>query len=1022
MGRPKNTTARIARLRRHLAGLEGKQYWQRLRELIGAEGLDRVLHADESSADAQSLSRRRFLALTAASLGLAGLNGCGIRAPEAEIIPYVRPPRDIVPGKALYFATAMPQDSAGIGLVVESREGRPIKIEGNRLHPASLGASDVFCQAAILELYDPDRAKSFGAPGRPRTWEEMVGTIRSAVARMRERKGRGLRVLTEPICSPSLGAQLQAVLRELPAARWHQYQPLTDQAARDGAQQALGRNVNTYYRLDRADVVLSLDADLFTVGPAHVRYARDFMERRRAAVDAGADRPALNRLYMVQSSPTATGVKADHCWPLRPSEVEWFTRAIAARIGDTMKGLDPGPGPIPEVALTAIARDLAAHRGACAVVPGRGQSAAVHALAHAINAALGNPGKTVIYTEPLEVAPTDEIGSLRELAADMDRGAVEMLLILGGNPVYDAPADLQFAERLGAKDSAGKPRVPLSVHYSLYDNETTQLCSTLVPQAHWLESWGDVRAFDGTVSVIQPLIAPLHGGRMYQEMVAALGPWPAPAPDEAVRDHWRRFWQEHRQGKQDFANFWTETLRAGVVAGTALEPLSVKLGDDWQKQLGTYKPAAGMEITFRPDPCVGDGRWANNGWLQELPKPITKLCWGNAALVSRPTADKLGLKLAPTWRGGERGEIATDVLELRLHGRTLRVPAWVAPGQPDGAVTLYLGHGRERAGRVGTGVGANAYALRGADRPWTDTGLEIVATGQRRDMACTQFHQQMEGRELVRFQTTQTAGHAAESAHDASHGPHAGQALTFYPEYPYTSYKWAMAIDLGACVGCNACVVACQAENNIPVIGEDQVKRARSMHWIRMDHYQAEADHAPGSAFQPVPCMQCENAPCEVVCPVAATVHSDEGLNDMVYNRCVGTRYCSNNCPYKVRRFNFLHYAAGTELSPLYNPEVTVRSRGVMEKCTYCVQRIAKARIRAAREERRIRDGEAQTACQEACPAHAITFGDLNDPTSEIARWTSRPRNYALLEELNTQPRTTYLSVITNPNPEIRSA
>jgi molybdopterin-containing oxidoreductase family iron-sulfur binding subunit len=1008
MGRPKRTATRIDRLRRRLAGLEGRQYWQRLCDLLGAEGLAEMCQADPG---AGALSRRRFLALTAASLGLAGLNGCGVRAPEAEIVPYVRPPQDIVPGLPLRYATAMPGDSAGVGLLVESREGRPIKIEGNRLHPASLGASDVWCQAAILELYDPDRAALIGRPGRVNTWDEFRGVMRAAAAR--GRRGAGLHLLGEPIRSPSLGAQLRAVLDGLPAARWYTFDPLADTAAQQGARWVLGRAVNTYYRFDRADVVLSLDADCFATGPGHLRYAHDFMARRRAAADGPAgERPPLNRLYMVQSTATTTGVKADHCWPLRPSQVRWFARAVAARMGDQFRTLDPGPGPVADAVLSAVARDLAAHRGRCVVLAGREQPAEVHALAHAMNAAVGNMGQTVVYTEPLEMEPARAVGSLQDLVEAMDRGQVETLVILGGNPAYHAPADLEFARRLAVADGQGKPRIPLRIHYSLYANETTQLCNWLVPQAHWLESWGDVRAYDGTVSLIQPLIAPLRNGRMVQEMVAALGPESAPAPYEALR----KFWQTHgRRGAAEFDDFWAESLRNGVVAGSALEPLSLPLRSDWQQSLGALPASAAgaMEIGFRADPSLGDGRWANNGWLQELPQPITRLCWGNAALLSPALAERLKISTRPTGQGGERGAAATDVLELRYRGRTLRVPAWIVPGQPDGVVTLHLGYGREQGGRVGTGIGANAYLLRTSGEPWADAGLEIVRTGARAELACTQFHQSTEGRDLVR-----TAGHAAAHA-QAEHA--AGQlAETFYPEYPYAGHKWAMAIDLAACVGCNACVIACQAENNIPVIGAEEVRRGRSLHWIRIDHYQAGAGQAR-SAFQPVPCMQCENAPCELVCPVAATVHSDEGLNDMVYNRCVGTRYCSNNCPYKVRRFNFLQYAAGAVLSPVYNPEVTVRSRGVMEKCTYCVQRIVKARIAAAKDDRRVRDGEAQTACQSACPARAIAFGDLNDPASEIARWKSQTRNYALLEELNTRPRTTYLALVANPNPEIRS-
>lgn len=1017
MAREERIAARIAKLRRRLAGLEGRQYWQRLSELLPSTGLDKLLAADAQAdaTDPAAVSRRRFLALSAASLGLAGLGGCGVQAPEEEIVPYVRPPEQIIPGMPLYFATAMPSPSGGIGLVVESREGRPLKVEGNPQHPSSLGGSDIFCQASILDLYDPDRATAITSPGRIRTWEEFQLAVRSTVGGLRKRKGAGLRLLSEPTSSPSLAGQIRQLLAELPEARWHQYDPLSQEAAREGARQAFGRVLAAHYRLDQADVILSLGADFLTEGPGHIRYARDFAARRTAAVDARDPAPATNRLYMVQATVTATGVKADHCWPLRPSQFEWFARSVAARLGDRFKSLDPGPGPIPDEVLAAVARDLTAHRGTSVVIAGREQPAAVHALAHAMNAELGSAGKAVIYSEPLEADPVDEVRSLRELVDDMDQGRVEALIILGGNPAQTAPVDIAFARALAAEDDKKKPRVPMRVHWTLAENETSRLCNWVVPAAHYLESWGDVRAHDGTAAIIQPLIAPLHGGRMELEMIAALGSDTPRTPYELLREHWRRHVEQAGRPGDCFEPFWSQALRDGVIPGTAAKPVDVAVSDSFRP--GPLEAAAktpsDMEIAFRPDPTLVDGRFANNGWLQELPKPVTRLCWGNAALVSPATAARLQLSQHPAFPGGERGRARTDVVEIRYRGRTLRIPAWAVAGQPDDTVTLYLGSGRSRAGRVGTGVGVDAYALRLSGQPWSDAGVEVARTGQTEDVACAQFAHDSQGRDLIRF-----AGHEA----GAKHGHSSGEAApSFYPPFPYLRHKWGMAIDLTACVGCNACVVACQAENNIPVIGAEEVKRGRLMHWIRVDYYREQVEGYAAEGFQPVPCMQCEKAPCEIVCPVAATVHSEEGLNDMVYNRCVGTRYCSNNCPYKVRRFNFLQYAAGDVLSMLYNPEVTVRSRGVMEKCTYCVQRILKGRIAAARDDRPLVEGEVRTACQAACPARAIHFGDLNNPQSAVVRAKSGARNYALLGELNTLPRTTYLSVARNPNPEIKT-
>jgi molybdopterin-containing oxidoreductase family iron-sulfur binding subunit len=649
-----------------------------------------------------------------------------------------------------------------------------------------------------------------------------------------------------------------------------------------------------------------------------------------------------------------------------------------------------------------------------------------------MNAALGNVGQAVVYTEPVEAEPVDEITSLRELVEQMDRGQVATLLVLEGNPVYTAPADFEFARKL--------EKVGLRIHLGLYENETSALCHWHIPAAHYLESWSDTRAYDGSVTIVQPLIAPLYGGKTAHEMLAALSGRPQRSAYEVVSESWRS-----RSGKQEqaFADWWRKSLHDGIIEGSAFpeKSFSVNVARVTGSKAPSPQPSPrdgigseetdtsesdnrkakienpkSLEIVFRPDPNVFDGRFANNAWLQELPKPLTKLTWDNAALVSPATASRLGLGDNTGWRGGD---VHAEMIELRFQGRTVRAPVWVVPGQAENTITLHLGYGRSRAGRVGSNIGTNAYVLRLSDALWSGTGVEVHRLGERYPLAVTQLHHNMEGRQLVRAGTLQQYRKNPEFAHSAKHEIDPGVSL--YPEYKYPGYAWGMAIDLSLCIGCNACVVACQAENNIPVVGKDQVLRSREMHWLRVDSYFKGPPANPETYYEPVPCMHCENAPCEVVCPVTATAHSAEGLNDMVYNRCVGTRYCSNNCPYKVRRFNFLQYSdwETESLKPMRNPDVTVRSRGVMEKCTYCVQRINQAKIEADIEGRRVRDGEITTACQQACPAQAIVFGDINDRKSQVAQMKASPRNFSLLDELNTQPRTTYLAAVRNPNAEM---
>jgi MoCo/4Fe-4S cofactor protein with predicted Tat translocation signal len=985
-------------------------FYRSLEELAQTPGFAERLHREFPAAASEwddPEGRRDFLRLMGASLALAGLTAC-TRQPEEKIVPYVRAPEEMVPGKPLYYATGVRHGGYANGVLVESHMGRPTKLEGNPEHPASLGATDVFGQAAILDLYDPDRSQTLTHLGEIRAWSAFLSAIRVALETQRPLGGAGFRILTETVTSPTLAAQIEGILAEFPRARWHQWEPAGRDNVRAGAKLAFGEPVEVRYDLANADVILSLDADFVSCGPSRLRDVRAFTARRKPG-DAGA----ANRLYVVESSPTLAGAIADHRLPLRPSEVEGFARAVAAGLGLPVEGGAAHPWVAP------VAKDLAARRGRSLVLAGEAQPPAVHALAHAINDRLGNMGKTVTCTAPVEARPIDQAASLAELARDMAEGRVDLLLILQGNPVYNAPADLDFAQAL--------ERVPLRVHLGLHADETAERCHWHVPEAHSLEGWSDARAFDGTITILQPLIAPLYpGAKSAHEVLAAFTKRPEQTGHDIVRDHWVA-----QSRESDFDRWWQRSVHDGVVAGSALHEKAVAFNPGAWMKAAPPAGTGGVEIAFRPDPCVYDGRYANNGWLQELPKALTKVTWENAALLSPALAERIGVSMGRSWTGAAEGPgvetpygTEVDVLELKLGSRTLEAPALVVPGHPDNVVTVHLGYGRTRAGRVGTGAGFDAYALRSRDGLWSAPGLELRKTGAKARIAGTQDHWSMEGRNLVRAKALEEYLNEPEVFKHMAEDP--DPSLTLYPPFKYEGHAWGMTIDLNSCVGCNACVVACQSENNIPVVGKEQVARGREMQWIRIDRYYAADDARraldnPETYHQPVLCMHCENAPCEVVCPVAATVHSDEGLNDMVYNRCVGTRYCSNNCPYKVRRFNFFLYSDwNTESLKLQrNPDVTVRSRGVMEKCTYCVQRINQTRIAARNEGRPIRDGEIQTACQQACPAQAIVFGDINDPESRVARLKSEPRNYGLLTELNTRPRTSYLAALRNPNPEL---
>ena len=988
------TAVDLDAIRFRLRSTSGPKYWRSLEEVARTPAFLEFLHREFPAvvtAWPTGSSRREFLKLMAASCALAGLTSC-TRQPIERIVPHISQPEGMVPGKPTLFATAMALGGFATGLLVESHDGRPTKVEGNPTHPMSLGATTVFHQASLLDLYNPDRSKTVLRGGRISSWEALLGTIHSALQSQRARHGAGLRILTETVTSPTLHAQLQALLERFPDARWHQFEPLNRDNLRAGAELAFGEVVEPQYHLERADLIVSLESDFLYAHPAALRHTRQFIDRRRA----GLNRDRMNRLYVVESSPTVTGSNADHRLPVRSREVESFTRALATRLGVLPGGNDGSLDAAHHPWIAPLADELQKHRGTGIVLAGDPQPSVVHALAHAINHALGYAGHTVTYTASAEAVPVQQTASLRRLVENLNEGSVDLLVVLGGNPAFTAPADFGFDRALA--------RARVSVHLSSEVNETSVLCHWHVPENHFLESWSDARAVDGTVSLIQPLILPLHGGRSSHELLEALLQQPGRGDYGIVRAHWSA--QGHWT---DFDKGWRRALHEGWIEDTAAPTRTPSL-QPFDLPAHTASNTAALEINFRPDPTIWDGRFANNGWLQELPKPITKLTWDNAALISPATAQALQLS---------NGVVA----QIDFQQRTLRLPVWVTPGQADGAVTLHLGGGRSESGRVGRRAGFNTYVLRTSDTFWSATGAACAGTRASHPLAATQTHHRIdsEARQILREGTLEEFRADPLFVAETTVTP-APETTLFEPaEHRYDGHRWGMVIDLGACIGCNACVLACQAENNIPIVGKSEVALGREMHWIRVDTYFKGSLDRPQFIHQPVPCMHCENAPCELVCPVAATVHDREGLNVQVYNRCIGTRYCSNNCPYKVRRFNFFEYAdPNPSLKPLRNPDVTVRSRGVMEKCTYCVQRISAARIEAKKADRPVRDGEIQTACQQVCPARAIVFGDIGDPASRVSQLKASPLNFSMLAELNTRPRTTYLARLRNPNPALQ--
>ncbi len=884
------------------------------------------------------LSRRSFLKMMGASFALAGLGAC-TRQPREKIVPYVSQPERVIPGRPLTFATAMPLGGNAHGLLVESHEGRPTKIEGNPAHPATLGASDVFLQASVLDLYDPARSKAPTHRGEIAPWPAFQQAMLEQT--QRDPTGAGLRILTGRTTSSTLIDQIDTLRQRMPGLRWHHFEPLDASTIERGPSDPV-------HDLSVAEVIVAVDADPFGEGPARLVNIRQWANRR-SRMDRS--RP---RLYVAEPAPTITGARADFRRILRGSAVAGLLRQLQEGRADD------------EWSRHLLA-DLERHQGSCLFIAGRSPADEVRALTDMLNARYGrSAGK-----KPAQSGSPD---SLAELAAAMRAGEVQTLLVLGTNPVATAPSDLMFGEALG--------RVGFSAHLGLMADATAQACQWHLPEAHYLESWSDCLAFDGTPSLVQPLIEPLYGGWTAHELLALLTGTINSSSHKIVRAFWRK-----TAGVTDFEEFWRRSLASGVVdfrfndaaeETTRREPQSSRAGE--------------LEINFRMDPALYDGRFGNNGWLRELAAPLTKVCWGNVVQISPATAARLGLSTG-------------DMVTLERAGRSVDGPVFIQPGHADEAVTVTLGHGHP-AGGSNAGYGFDAYPLRTTDALWTGF-VSLRRSKGKQEIVTTQHHQTMDGREFVRVVNS------ADEKPDTE-PPQKEETLYHPDEFLQGDLQWGMAIDLNACVGCNACIIACQAENNIPVVGPGQVAMGREMAWIRLDRYFEGTESAPEIHFQPVPCMHCENAPCELVCPVGATLHDSEGLNVQIYNRCIGTRYCSNNCPYKVRRFNFLEYNGDVSSSERLqkNPDVTVRVRGVMEKCTYCVQRISAARIEVKKEFRAIRDGEVIPACAQACPAEAITFGNVADPQSRVSRKKRSPLNYGLLAELNTRPRTTYLAKV----------
>ena len=953
--------------------LNGRRLWRSTQELAADPEFLKHAAAEFPSLapDLSGPSRRRILQLMGAAFAMSGLSACDSGEPGGVLIPAVRNPPNIIPGLPNRYATAHVHDGYAMGTVVTHNMGRPFRVEGNPHHPSSLGATDPFSIAEVLNFYDPDREFGLTKDGIAIDHQTLAAVLLSERSRLAEAHGAGLRILTGTVTSPTMARQLKALLTQYPEARWHQWQPISRDNVARGAILAYGKPLELVAHLDKADVILAIDSDLLSSAPGWVRYGRDYASRRNPARTQ-----TMSRLYVVEPSASVMGAIADHHFPAGPAELHKVLLAIAASV------LNSGMAPADAPDWTGrISADLVANRGRVFVHVGPHQPPETHALVHAINEALGGRNTTYELIKPVAYEAQDQSASLRQLVEDMSAGKVNTLFICDQNPVWTAPGHLHFAEAL--------QRVPLSIALSVQPNETTSVAKWSVPMRHAWETWGDARGHDGTATIMQPQALPLFGGYEPSEMMALLA-GSAPGGVEAVQESWKPNFDG------DFANGWREAIARGVIPNSASPRADTPLRADAVHSIPPEPPKRDLHLLFRPDPSLWDGRHANNPWLQELPRPLTKLTWDNPLHIAPALASRFGLANG-------------DNVQIKSGEASVTAAVWIVPGQAPDVITAPLGGGRTQVGSVGQGAGFNYYPLTGVD-------IEPVfmrAPGQT-ELASTVHHNVL----LQVDDTILKHGTLAEFQQkpDFAHNEHPEQHL--YRWVPPGPAAWAMSVDLNRCIGCNACVIACQSENNIPTVGKQQVHMEREMFWLRIDLYHEGDIDNPDKFFEPVLCMHCEQAPCEVVCPVMATNHDSEGLNLMIYNRCIGTRFCSNNCPYKVRRFNFHGYGR-QQTRPVvsWNPDVTVRGRGVMEKCTYCVQRIAEERIAADRENRPERT--IKTACQQACPTQVFTFGNLHNPDDDVVKRKKSPLDFAMLEDQNTQPRTTYEAVVRNPNPDM---
>jgi molybdopterin-containing oxidoreductase family iron-sulfur binding subunit len=954
------------------------------------------------------VSRRAFLRTMGASTLLGGLAACA-RQPEEKIVPYVKPPEERVEGRPQYYATAMPLGGYGVGVLATTYDGRPTKLDGLAEHPSSRGMSDLFIQASLLDLYDPDRLSIVQNAGTINTWQRFTQDLLRAVTLLPN--GKGLHILAEPSSSPTLAWQRQQILEKYPEARWYAYSPLARDSHYEGTQLAFGHPAEAVYDLSKAKVIVSLDANFLVEGPGRIVHAKDFADGRDPDINQGG----MNRLYVIETLPTLTGAAADHVVRVRYAQVEAVARALAAALqADTVSAPSLDEAGVPKAWFDALVEDLQAAQGAVAIIPGEAQPAVVHYLAHLINTHLGAPqAGTVRYIEAVLPDVKNSVQSLKEFVQAVAADTNAVALVLGGNPVYDAPADIKVGDALKA--------AAFSAHLTSHFNETSAHCLWVLPQAHYLEAWSDIRGHDGTASIVQPTILPLYGGKSIHELLSVLLGQEQPSYD-VVRAYWKTQWPE-----LEYESRWRSALAAGIVRDSSIGAIDPVVQKGKVREAMTVPGGTGLDIRLALDPHVLDGRYTNCSWLQELPKPLSLLTWDNAVFLHPSTAKQYHVE-------------EEDLVEIEVSGRVVRGPVLLLPGQPKGTAAIFLGYGREICGVVGKGRGFNAYPLRTSSALWNLSNATLRKVPGKYMLARTEEHwniektlpersERAEIRHLVRTATLAQFKKDPLFAKHMGHEEPSREETLYHPDEKVymrdEGYAWAMTIDLNRCIGCGVCTIACQAENNIPVVGKEHVRRGREMHWIRIDrYYRGDFYGTPEVVHQPVPCMQCENAPCEPVCPVGATQHSKEGLNDMVYNRCIGTRYCANNCPYKVRRFNFFKYAdhETPQLKMMRNPHVSVRGRGVMEKCTYCVQRINRARQDAKRDGRVIRDGEILTACQVACPTRAIVFGNKNDKQSLVAGLSAHARAYRLLADLGTRPRTTYLAKLTNPSEKLVSS